>query len=131
MQVGQSAVKKNIHNITYILNMTYIMSHSFIVSSTLFFTYFIRSAPTTIFLHQLRFFCTNYDLSTKKGRNRPFHEFRNKSATNLFPSCFNCKSPSYLSMLCFTFKSPIPLPFPLSDTGIRFFHFTFPQLFSI
>ena len=104
--------------------LPYIMSHSFIVSSTLFFTYFIRSAPTTIFLHQLRF-------EHKKGRNRPFHEFRNKSATNLFPSCFNCKSPSYLSMLCFTFKSPIPLPFPLSDTGIRFFHFTFPQLFSI
>ena len=38
-----------------VLNMTYIMFHSFIISSALFFSYFIRSAPTTIFLHQLRF----------------------------------------------------------------------------
>ena len=51
----KEAVKENIHNITYILNMTYIMFHSFIISSALFFTYFIGSAPTTIFLHQLRF----------------------------------------------------------------------------
>ena len=106
----------------YILNITYIMFHSFIV-------YRHYSSHILYALHQLRFFCTNYDLNTKKGRNRPFHEFRNKSATNLFPSCFNCKSPSYLSMLCFIFKSPIPLPFPLSDTGM--FHLTGKNLLKV